>query len=70
MVQTMSSQSRVSSYLTAAQAAPLLGVSKWTVYRLIAAGLLVALRVGRQWRISPEDIEAYRRANRNVPLAA
>lgn len=65
-----SSQSSGGSYLSPAQAAPLLGVSRWTVYRLIAAGLLVAIRSGHQWRIAPDDVAAYLQANRNVPLAA
>ena len=34
-------------------------VSNMTVYRLIQAGDLVAVRVGRGWRIWDVDVDAY-----------
>lgn len=36
-----------------------LGVHRMTVYRLIHAGTLPAIQVGRSYRISEEDFNAY-----------
>lgn len=35
------------------------GVSKATVWKLITCGQLNAHRVGRVWRISPEEVSRY-----------
>lgn len=51
---------------TATAAGRMLGVSKWTVYRLIARGELEAVRVGRQHRVPERSITAYLRANTNI----
>lgn len=39
------------AYVSVADFAALLGVSPQTVYKMAGEGALVALRVGRQWRI-------------------
>ncbi|WP_282121522.1 helix-turn-helix domain-containing protein [Ruegeria atlantica] len=44
---------------TIAETAEFLGVCEKTVRRRITAGDLRASKVGVQWRIRPEDIEAY-----------
>jgi excisionase family DNA binding protein len=36
-----------------------LGISKWTVYRLVHAGEIRAVRVGERLRFRPGDIERY-----------
>ena len=41
-----------------------LSVSTATVYRLIARGELRALQVGRQYRVEPEALEAYKEHRR------
>lgn len=45
--------------LPAEAAARYLGVSRWTIYRLIDRGELKAYTVGSQIRIRPDDIDAY-----------
>lgn len=45
--------------LTVAEVADLLRVSNMTVYRLIKAGDLAALRVGKNYRIRRQDLDAY-----------
>lgn len=46
-------------FLTVAEVADLLRVSSMTVYRLIEAGDLRALRVGKSYRISNDDFESF-----------
>lgn len=41
-----------------------LSVSTATVYRLIARGELLALQVGRQYRVEPDALEAYKEQRR------
>ena len=48
--------------LTVAEVAGLLRVSNMTVYRLINAGSLSALRVGKNYRIRESDLESFLRA--------
>lgn len=43
-------------FLTVGEVARLMRVSKMTVYRLIKAGELPAVRVGRSYRIREEDV--------------
>ena len=50
---------RRARFLTVAEVADLLRVSSMTVYRLIEAGDLRALRVGKSFRIEEEDLEAF-----------
>lgn len=47
------------SLLSMKNAIARLGVSRKTVLLLIARGKLKALKVGRQWRFEPNDLEAY-----------
>lgn len=46
-------------YVTVAEVADQLRVSSMTVYRLVQAGALPALRVGRSYRIREEDVDRY-----------
>lgn len=48
-----------SQFLTVAEVARVLRVSKMTVYRLISNGQLPAVRVGRSYRLREEDVDAY-----------
>ena len=48
-------------FLTVAEVARYLRVSNMTVYRLINAGQLAAVRVGRGYRIREEDVTRYLR---------
>jgi excisionase family DNA binding protein len=45
--------------LTVAEVAALMRVSTMTVYRLIKAGSLAALRVGKNYRIREMDVNRY-----------
>jgi excisionase family DNA binding protein len=48
-----------SRFLTVQEVADLMRVSSMTVYRLIKAGELPAVRVGRSFRVSEPDVDAY-----------
>jgi excisionase family DNA binding protein len=50
------SQSR---FMTAGEVASVLRVSTMTVYRLINAGELPAVRIGRSFRLRSEDLDRY-----------
>ena len=50
-----------SSFLTVAEVASLMRVSKMTVYRLVHAGDLPAVRVGRSFRVPEEAVRRYLR---------
>jgi len=43
------------------EVASLLGVVQMTVYRWIWAGKVKAIKVGRSWRVAPEEVERIRR---------
>lgn len=45
--------------MTVAEVAQLMRVSTMTVYRLIKAGDLPAVRVGKSYRIRENDVEMY-----------
>lgn len=45
--------------LTVGEVATLMRVSNMTVYRLIKAGQLAAIRVGKNYRIRRSDVEKY-----------
>ena len=45
--------------LTVAEVASLMRVSTMTVYRLIKAGDLAAIRVGKSYRIKEDDVDAF-----------
>jgi len=46
-------------FLTVAEVAEQLRVSTMTVYRLIKSGDLVAARIGRSYRLRPEDVDGF-----------
>ena len=46
-------------FRTVQEVADLMRVSSMTVYRLIKAGELPAVRVGRSFRVSEPDVDAY-----------
>jgi excisionase family DNA binding protein len=48
-------------FLTVAEVAALMRVSKMTVYRLVHAGELPAVRVGRSFRVPEEAVRRYLR---------
>lgn len=51
------------SFLTVAEVASMMRVSKMTVYRLVHAGELPAIRVGRSFRVPEEAVHDYLRAS-------
>ena len=48
-------------FLTVAEVAAMMRVSKMTVYRLVHSGELPAVRVGRSFRVTEEDVNEYLR---------
>ena len=48
-------------FLTVAEVAALMRVSKMTVYRLVHGGELPAVRVGRSFRVREDDVNEYLR---------
>ena len=48
-------------FLTVAEVAARMQVSKMTVYRLVHAGDLTAVRVGRSFRVPEHAVDAYLR---------
>ena len=46
-------------FLTIAEVAAVMRVSKMTVYRLVHNGELPAVRVGRSFRVSEDDVNEY-----------
>jgi excisionase family DNA binding protein len=47
------------AFLTVAEVAAMLRVSNMTVYRLINAGSLPAVRIGKSYRLRESDVEQY-----------
>ena len=47
------------TFLTIAEVAAMMRVSKMTVYRLVHNGDLPALRVGRSFRVREKDVDIY-----------
>ena len=45
--------------LTVAEVAAMLRVSEMTIYRLIKAGELRALQIGKSYRLREEDVDAF-----------
>lgn len=45
--------------LTVAEVASLLRVSTMTVYRLIKAGSLPSIRIGKSYRVREDDVDQY-----------
>ena len=56
MVQSAHSSAR---FLTVAEVARMFGVSNMTVYRLINAGELAAVRIGKSYRLRDDDVDKY-----------
>jgi excisionase family DNA binding protein len=54
-----SRRAEVGPLLTVAEVADVLRVSNMTVYRLIKAGDISALRVGKNYRIRQQELEGY-----------
>ena len=50
-----------SKFLTVAEVAAMMRVSKMTVYRLVHGGELPAVRVGRSFRVLESDVDEYLR---------
>jgi len=48
-------------FLTVAGVAAMMRVSKMTVYRLVHSGELPAVRVGRSFRVTEDDVDEYLR---------
>ena len=48
-------------FLTVAEVAAMMRVSKMTVYRLVHNGDLPAVRVGRSFRVTEDDVDEYLR---------
>jgi excisionase family DNA binding protein len=48
-------------FLTIAEVAAMMRVSKMTVYRLVHSGELPAVRVGRSFRVTEDDVNEYLR---------
>ena len=46
-------------FLTVAEVAAVMRVSEMTVYRLVHSGELPAVRVGRSFRVSEQDVNDY-----------
>ena len=46
-------------FLTVAEVADIMRVSTMTVYRLIKAGDLRAIRVGKSYRLAEDDVDRY-----------
>jgi excisionase family DNA binding protein len=53
--------------MTVNQLARLLGVSRWTIYRLVRDGEVRAVKVGERNRFRPEDVNAYLERQREGP---
>lgn len=49
------------AFLTVAEVAALMRVSRMTVYRLVHAGTLPAVQVGRSYRIRQDSVDDYLR---------
>ncbi|BDA64791.1 MULTISPECIES: helix-turn-helix domain-containing protein [Actinomyces] len=56
---TSSSASGAPSFLTVAEVAGMLRVSKMTVYRMVHSGDLPAMQVGRSFRVPERAVQEY-----------
>ena len=59
MVTSSSGDISEAKFLTVAEVAAMMRVSKMTVYRLVHNGDLPAVRVGRSFRVREEDANEY-----------
>ena len=55
------------TWMTTAQAARRLGISRARLYRVIDSGALPAYKIGRLIRLQVADVEAYRREHPPEP---
>ncbi|MDY6049362.1 MAG: helix-turn-helix domain-containing protein [Corynebacterium sp.] len=60
---TQNYQTQQDKFLTIAEVADIMRVSKMTVYRLVHGGELPAVRVGRSFRVSEAAVEGYLRSS-------
>lgn len=60
----MTSDAPRMQFLTVAEVADVMRVSKMTVYRLVHAGELPAVRVGKSYRVPQEALQAYLASSR------
>jgi excisionase family DNA binding protein len=62
---TMSTERQLGEvrFLTVAEVATIMRVSKMTVYRMVHAGELPAIRVGRSFRVPEDEVHAYLRSS-------
>lgn len=60
----LEAQDNGTAFLTIDEVLNYLKVKSRTIYRLIKAGELPAVRVGRQWRIRRSDLDAWLNAQR------
>jgi excisionase family DNA binding protein len=51
--------------LTVAEAAAILGIETSSVRHAIRSGRLAARKIGRDWWLRPEDVQAYKANRRN-----
>lgn len=63
----MSAATMAERELTVDEVADLLRMSRNTVIKRIKQGELIARQEGREWRIRPSDLEAYRQSKRYDP---
>ena len=61
MPQNLSGDISEVKFLTVAEVAATMRVSKMTVYRLVHSGELPAVQVGRSFRINEDDVNEYLR---------
>lgn len=61
MVTSESGHGAEPEFMTVAEVATRMRVSKMTVYRLLHGGELPAVRVGRSFRVREEDVDDYLR---------
>ncbi|MEO6509584.1 MAG: helix-turn-helix domain-containing protein [Nocardioides sp.] len=61
MPQNLSGDISEVKFLTVAEVAATMRVSKMTVYRLVHSGDLPAVRVGRSFRVTEDDVNEYLR---------
>ncbi len=61
MVSSSSGPGTEPEFMTVAEVAARMRVSKMTVYRLLHGGDLPAVRVGRSFRVREEDVDEYLR---------
>lgn len=54
-------------YWTPEEIAERLKLSKGTVYGLLRAGELPAIKIGSQWRVSESDLDAFLRRKKSGP---